>query len=64
MKYLCGWTLRGFPAEHYSGEIEVPGDDEVEACRLAQRIIWARDFCDRPRSFIKVWIVEQTAEAA
>jgi hypothetical protein len=63
-KYLCRWTLRGFPVEQYIGDIEVYADDELAACRLARRIIWAGVFSERPMDFIKVWIVALVWDAS
>jgi hypothetical protein len=55
--------MRGFPVAEYGGQIEVPADDALTACKIARRIVWASKFPDRPMDCLKVWIA-QPAEAA
>jgi hypothetical protein len=57
MKYRCEWRLQGV-ASSYAGEMEMESYDEDSACRLVQRVIWARDFRDRPVSSIKVRVIQ------
>jgi hypothetical protein len=57
MKYRCKWQLETL-ARSYTGQMDMESYDEESACRVVQRIIWARDFRDRPVSSIKVRVIQ------
>ncbi|MFM2430725.1 MAG: hypothetical protein RLZZ511_1938 [Cyanobacteriota bacterium] len=57
MKYRCEWICEGM-ATSYSGLLELEADDEDDARKRTQRIIWAREFRDRHPSSIKIHTIE------